>query len=100
MQNEIIKPTSLELPMSKAPRKSFYVVEAYRESDPRSLAHARTCSRKQASTVFGNLRTRFPGATVTLNRKVPTPGTVAPGETRTWKTTTHRHIDGSLRTAR
>lgn len=86
--------------MSDALRRSFYVVTAYRESAPGSLAEKRLCSRKRASTVFGNLRTQFPGATVTLNRKVPTPGTLGSGEPPTWKTTTHRHIDGAIRVAR
>ena len=71
-------------------RKPFYAVEAFYHSDPGYLAIRRVASRRQASTLFGILRSKYPAATVTLNRRVP-------AARNAWVTSTHHHIDGSSR---
>ena len=81
--------------------KKVYYVQAYMPptvpgNDSKYLASVRCPSRREATRVFGQMRTAFPAATVTLNRQVPHPsaGKRRDGVYRHFVTTTHHHITG------
>jgi hypothetical protein len=48
--------------------KPFYYVQCYEHDAPGYNAIIRCSSRRKASRVFGQLRSKFPGSIVTLNR--------------------------------
>ena len=62
--------------------KPFYFVQSYEYDSPGYNAIIRCSSRRKASRVFGQLRSKFPGSIVTLNRMEYFRGF--------WVTTTHR----------
>jgi hypothetical protein len=76
-------------------RKAFYQLQAYegQPGDTAYLAARRVTSRRQAKKWFGVYRSKYPGAMVTLNRRV----ILRPGTESTWAeviTTTHHHKEG------
>ena len=74
--------------------KTYYVIQAYNPGDPGYLASARVRSRRSARRIFGTFRSRFPHAMTTLNRREPVLAFDGYGQSWTWKTTTHHHIEG------
>jgi hypothetical protein len=49
--------------------KPFYSVQCYEYDAPGFNAIIHCSSRRKASRVFGQLRSKFPGSIVTLNRR-------------------------------
>ena len=68
--------------------KAFYSVQAYFEGFPDYLACYRAHSRREASRVYGNMLTDYPGAIVTLNRRVFRDGR--------WVSTTNHNTRGRV----